>query len=145
MTAIRLIYASDAADGLRYSDFMTLLTRAAEKNREYGITGMLCYGSGQFLQALEGQRYAVNALYHHIARDPRHVNCQLLSVEEIATRDFGEWLMKIVDWTDGISAAQRATLLDHAQTATFDPRSMHARQAVEFLQELAEMERMLLE
>jgi hypothetical protein len=107
---------------------------------------------------VDDQRVLAAQLAHHLldvalrrrrdrrlARDPRHVNCQLLSVEEIATRDFGEWLMKIVDWTDGISAAQRATLLDHAQTATFDPRSMHARQAVEFLQELAEMERMLLE
>jgi hypothetical protein len=53
---IRLVYASDALAGLNYRDFVAIMERAGERNRELTITGMLCYGAGQFLQALEGER-----------------------------------------------------------------------------------------
>ena len=53
MHTIRLIYASDAREDLRYRDFMAIMDSAAETNRERAITGLLCYGGGQFLQALE--------------------------------------------------------------------------------------------
>jgi len=147
MHTVRLIYSSSAREGLRYRDFMTIMEKAAETNSARLITGMLCYGGGKFLQALEGERTSVNALYHHIATDPRHSRCQLLSVEEISTRDFAEWSMKIVDWTDAASAsAERKTiLLKHSGSNTFDPDQMTARQACAFLHELAVSERALLE
>jgi hypothetical protein len=140
---IRLIYASDAREDLRYRDFLTIMDTAAETNRDRAITGILCYGGGQFLQALEGERLAVNALYHHIATDPRHSHCQLLRVEEIETRDFAEWSMKIVDWTDAVTAARQAVLLKHSGSRQFDPVRMSGHQAAAFLRELAAMERLL--
>ncbi len=143
MHTIRLIYASDARDDLRYRDFMTIMDTAAETNRERAITGILCYGGGQFLQALEGERLAVNALYHHIAKDPRHSNCQLLSVEEISTRDFAEWSMKIVDWNDAVTAARQTMLLKHSGSRAFDPAQMSGSQASSFLRDLAALERLL--
>ena len=145
MHSIRLIYASDAREDLRYRDFMTIMDTAAETNRERAITGMLCYGGGQFLQALEGERLTVNALYHHIATDPRHTNCQLLSVEEISARDFAEWSMKIVDWNDAVTATRQAMLLKHSGSSQFDPSQMSAQQATAFLRDLAAMERLLTE
>ncbi|MEY4956373.1 MAG: hypothetical protein RL409_630 [Gemmatimonadota bacterium] len=145
MHTIRLIYASDAREDLRYRDFMSIMDSAAETNRERAITGLLCYGGGQFLQALEGERLAVNALYHHIAKDPRHVHCQLLSVEEISTRDFAEWSMKIVDWSDAVTAARQTMLLRHSGSSQFDPAHMSGLQAVGFLRDLAAMERLLTE
>lgn len=143
MHTIRLIYASDARDDLRYRDFMTIMDTAAETNRERAISGILCYGGGQFLQALEGERLAVNALYHHIAIDPRHSNCQLLSVEEISTRDFAEWSMKIVDWNDAVTATRQTVLLKHSGSRVFDPAQMSGSQAAAFLRDLAAMERLL--
>ena len=143
MQTIRLIYASDARDDLRYRDFITIMDTAAETNRERAITGILCYGGGQFLQALEGERLAVNALYHQIAKDPRHTNCQLLSVEEISTRDFAEWSMKIVDWNDAVTAARQTILLKHSGSRQFDPAHMSGQQAEGFLRDLAAMERLL--
>jgi len=143
MHTIRLIYASDAREGLRYRDFMSIMDNAATTNTERGITGILCFGGGQFLQALEGERLAVNALYHHIATDPRHSNCQLLSIEEISTRDFAEWSMKIVDWNDAITAARQTVVLKHSGSRIFDPVNMSGPQAAGFLREVAEMERLL--
>ena len=143
MHTIRLIYASDAREGLRYRDFVTIMDKAAETNRERAITGILCYGGGQFLQALEGERLAVNALYHHIALDARHTNCQLLSVEEISTRDFAEWSMKIIDWNDSVTAGRQTVLLRHSGSRQFDPAQMSGQQAAAFLRDLAAMERLL--
>ena len=143
MYTIRLIYASDAREDLRYRDFMAIMDKAAEINRDRAITGILCYGGGQFLQALEGERLAVNALYNRIATDPRHANCQVLSVEEISARDFAEWSMKIVDWNDAVTAARQTVLLKHSGSRLFDPAQMSGQQAAAFLRDLAEMERQL--
>ena len=143
MYTIRLIYASDAREDLRYRDFMAIMDKAAEINRDRAITGILCYGGGQFLQALEGERLAVNALYNRIATDPRHANCQVLSVEEISARDFAEWSMKIVDWNDAVTAARQTVLLKHSGSRLFDPVQMSGQQAAAFLRDLAEMERQL--
>ncbi|MDQ8158748.1 MAG: BLUF domain-containing protein [Gemmatimonadota bacterium] len=145
MHTIRLIYSSEAIDGLRYADFVSLMARAEASNNEQAITGMLCYGSGQFLQALEGERSAVNKLYHEIAIDPRHTRCQILSVDEIATRDFPEWSMKIIDWSDAVTAPRKTLLLKHSGSSQFNPSRMSGVQAATFLRDLAAMERLLLE
>jgi len=145
MHTIRLLYSSEAQEGLVYRDFISIMEKAAETNRERAVTGMLCYGGGQFLQALEGERRIVNALYHYIATDPRHVHCQLLTVDEISSRDFAEWSMKIIDWNDAVTAARQTMLLKHSGSRRFDPSQMTAQQATAFLRDLAAMERLLAE
>jgi hypothetical protein len=143
--AIRLIYASNAAEGLVYRDFLAIMAKAAEANGALGITGMLCYGGGKFLQALEGDRLAVTTLYHRISTDPRHSHCELLHVEDMGTRDFAEWTMKIVNWSDSPSAAREASLVKHSGSRVFDPDNMNGTHAAEFMRELAAAERLLLE
>lgn len=133
---IRLLYASDAQAGLSYRDVLTIMEKAARANTTRGITGLLCYGFGQFLQVLEGERAMVNELYHHIVRDPRHAACQLLLVEDIAQRDFPEWSMKVVNWSDAAASAQ---------SATFSPGMMTGAEALAFLRTVAAAERELLE
>ncbi len=145
MHTIRLVYSSEAVEGLVYRDFVQLMAKAGEANTRRAITGILCYGAGRFLQALEGERSTVNTLYHRICADPRHKNCHLLSVEEVSSRDFAEWSMKIVDWSDAETAARRTALLKHSGSNMFDPSQMTASQAVAFLQDLAAAERALLE
>lgn len=143
MLTIRLIYSSAASTLMSYGALTDIMTYAQARNPERGITGMLCYGSGQFLQALEGERPAVNALYHRIATDNRHATCQLISVEEIADRDFADWSMKVVNWEDGDSARRRALLEAETGLSVFDPGSMTSGQATAFLRHLAELEREL--
>lgn len=137
MQTIRLIYASDATDGLVYRDFATLMEKASEANALLGVTGMLCHGSGRFLQLLEGERTVVSALYHHILVDPRHSNCTLMLVEDTDTRDFAEWSMKVINWSDGTSGRGR--------NDPFDPYAMSGPEALAFLRRLAEEARELLE
>jgi hypothetical protein len=138
-----LLYASDAVGVLPYGTLVGIMTHAQQRNPARGITGMLCYGSGQFLQALEGERESVNQLYHAIARDPRHERCALLSVTDVDQRDFPEWSMKVVNWEDGDRARRRALLEGNTGSAVFNPRALSADQAISFLRHLAELEREL--
>lgn len=89
---VRLLYASRAVD-TSPAAIEAILTQSRQHNPGSGITGILCYGGGVFLQAIEGGRSAVNELYGHIQRDPRHKSVELLHYEEIAERRFGGWTM----------------------------------------------------
>lgn len=143
MLTIRLIYASTAPAGMTYATLMEIMSSAHAHNPTRGITGMLCYGSGQFLQALEGERAAVNALYHRIATDLRHSHCQLITVVEIERRDFAEWSMKVVNWEDSAAARRRSVLEADTGSGVFDPKSLTGEQANRFLCHLADLEREL--
>jgi hypothetical protein len=141
---IRLIYSSAASGGMTYSTLVEIMAEAHTHNVAQGITGILCYGSGEFLQALEGERRAVTALYHRIAVDPRHAACQLVAVDEITERAFPEWTMKVVNWEDGDTARRRAMLRADTGSEQFAPGRMSAEQSTMFLTHLAELERELV-
>ncbi|MBC7547707.1 MAG: BLUF domain-containing protein, partial [Polaromonas sp.] len=89
---VRLLYASRALD-TNPSSISTILAQSREYNPASGITGILCYGGGIFLQAIEGGRGAVSELYGHIQRDRRHKDVELLQYEEITERRFSGWTM----------------------------------------------------
>ena len=87
---VRLLYASRALDTNPVA-ISTILAQSREYNPSCGITGILCYGGGIFLQAIEGGRLAVSELYGHIQRDKRHKDVALLQFEEITERRFSGW------------------------------------------------------
>ncbi len=70
-----------------------LLAIARTKNAGKGVTGLLLYAEGNFLQILEGERVQVEALYAHIAGDPRHYGVVRLMRREVARRSFSDWRM----------------------------------------------------
>ncbi|ARV18011.1 hypothetical protein AEP_01058 [Curvibacter sp. AEP1-3] len=69
---IQLTYASRSAGILGPGDVKDILQSSARNNQAAGITGALCLSNGIFLQQLEGDRTAVNALYHRILKDSRN-------------------------------------------------------------------------
>jgi len=69
---VRLLYVSRARPEHTAQDIEDILRAARHHNLHNGITGILCYGGGIYLQAIEGGRGAVNRLYRHIVEDPRH-------------------------------------------------------------------------
>jgi hypothetical protein len=52
---VRLLYASRAVD-TSPGAIESILSQSREHNPASGITGILCYGGGIFLQAIEGGR-----------------------------------------------------------------------------------------
>ena len=109
-----------------------ILAQSRTHNPASGITGILCYGGGIFLQALEGGRSAVNELYGHIQRDPRHKDVVLLSYDEISERSFGSWTMGLVN----IAKLNTSILLKYSERPEFDPYSVSGNVSMALLQEL---------
>jgi hypothetical protein len=54
----------------RSTDELNRSCAVASQQPGLGITGVLCFSAGIFLQVLEGGRSAVNELYNHIVRRP---------------------------------------------------------------------------
>ncbi len=128
---VRLLYASRVVDA-RSDSIESILSQSRQFNPASGITGILCYGGGIFLQALEGGRKAVSDLYGHIQRDPRHNDVVLLHYEEIFERRFGGWTMGQVD----ASRVNTNILLKYSERAELDPYSVSGKVSLALLEEL---------
>lgn len=88
---LSIVYESRAVTGA--IDLPGLLAGARERNRAFGITGMLLAEDGWFLQALEGPDLVVDALMRTIAKDPRHEHVRVLVREPRRERRFPDWAM----------------------------------------------------
>jgi hypothetical protein len=87
------------------------------------VTGILVYGGGVFMQAIEGGRQAVSDLYGTISRDARHKDVVLLHYEEIVERRFGGWTMGLVD----VSRVNASVLLKYPSAPSSTPTPSPAR------------------
>ncbi|TDK66466.1 BLUF domain-containing protein [Sapientia aquatica] len=135
---IRLVYASRAVN-LGPGDVKDILASSRRNNQQLAVTGALSLTNGIFLQCLEGDRAAVNALYHHILKDKRHNKPEVLALEEITQRQFTSWNMGLVAST----MENAALFLKYSSTAEFDPYQMSAAALKEFFVEVANSTRWL--
>ncbi|MGB5329353.1 MAG: BLUF domain-containing protein [Gammaproteobacteria bacterium] len=88
-----LVYVSSAVKLLRPEEIEYLLTRARERNEEYGITGVLLYIGGNFMQYIEGPVGNLELIYKIIREDKQHSGIILVTRETIEEREFGDWSM----------------------------------------------------
>lgn len=137
LSLFRLTYASVARAGLGHVELSAILKTSKHCNALHGITGLLYYGNGMFLQVLEGSRSEVNRLYHYISQDSRNRDCEVLNCGATATRKFGDWSMRLA----GFSRTQMALVLARSGLEHFAPMHMTAGQAADFLAALADSER----
>lgn len=93
MAGFTTVYTSRATTDLDAEDLAELLTECRAKNRQRGLTGMLLYRDGQFIQALEGPEYMVRATMDRILSDARHDEVEVLAEEEVKGRQFPGWSM----------------------------------------------------
>ncbi len=62
-----LTYVSTATRPFSKTDLSELMTESHENNARLGLTGMLLYKDGNFMQVLEGEEGDVRALYQKIS------------------------------------------------------------------------------
>lgn len=129
---VRLMYASRAADSFDQEELLAILRQSKAANTANGITGLLCFSGGIFLQVLEGGRMPVNALYGRIAADARHRDVVLLSYEEIGERRFSGWSMGQVN----LARLNPALLLKYSETAVLDPYAVSGTVSMALFEEL---------
>jgi Sensors of blue-light using FAD len=129
---VRLMYASRAVPALDAEELQALLRQCRANNPKHGITGVLCFAGGIFLQVLEGGRPAVNRLYNRIATDARHSEVELLAYEEIDERRFAGWAMGQVQ----MAGVNPALLLKYSASAMLDPYAVPGRVSMALFDDL---------
>jgi len=129
---VRLLYASRAAASTDDDALAEIVKQSQANNHRLGVTGVLCFADGVFMQALEGGRSTVSALYHRIAQDARHRDVVLLSYQEIAERRFAGWAMGQAN----LSRLNPALLLKYSETATLDPYAVSGAASMALFGEL---------
>jgi len=93
---IQCVYASRAAVACDSAFLEALLKSSRANNARLGVSGVLLYHAGSFLQVLEGQPEIVNALYAKIERDERHNRIVRLYRQTVSDRSFPEWSMGLM-------------------------------------------------
>ncbi len=91
-------------------DLASIEAIAKRKNTTLGITGLLFYYQGRFLQLIEGEQDALEQLMSSIEQDNRHTNITRLFDTPQGERHFSQWNMDTFDLED-----RQAISLDECQ------------------------------
>lgn len=86
-----LTYKSRAAYSPSPADLEDLVHKARLRNRSLGVTGMLLYENGKFLQTLEGPPEGLSEIWAAIREDKRHTHIEILSEHVVSARLFSDW------------------------------------------------------
>lgn len=129
---VRLIYASRAASGTGAEALAAIMKTSRANNTAAGITGVLVFSDGVFLQLLEGGRNAVSVLYNRIACDSRHQDVVLLGYDEVDERRFAGWAMGQAN----LSRLNPGILLKYSERAVLDPYSLGSKATLALFDEL---------
>jgi len=85
------------ANGISVPTGLSEIFRASrKKNAILGVSGILSYRNGYYIQILEGPANSVDQIYEKIKADNRHTNVTLLFETSITERSFPQWSMKLL-------------------------------------------------
>jgi hypothetical protein len=90
---ISITYVSSATRSFSTVDLAKLLEAWRINNAARGVTGMLLFKDGNFMQVIEGEEANVRGLYEKLHLEPRHTGMLKLLEEKIDVRFFQDWSM----------------------------------------------------
>jgi hypothetical protein len=128
----RLIYASRWSDPTRMDVpelVADIVARSSQNNRLRGVSGLLLFHRGWFLQVLEGPLEAVDDAFDRIRRDDRHTDIRVVADLPIAARAFGDWTMS-AERLDEVAAGELDQL---GLSQDFDPAALDPSSAISLL------------
>ena len=88
-----ITYFSSARRKLSEDELHSILKSARKYNITLGITGMLMYYDGSFVQVLEGNEDAVKKTFERINKDDRHYQIMKMKEGLEMKRVFDDWSM----------------------------------------------------
>jgi len=88
-----IAYFSTATKYFTENEITELLAISKENNKELGVTGILLFIEGCFLQVLEGEKQIVKKVFKKVKKDDRHDDVLVLFKGEKEERNFGNWSM----------------------------------------------------
>ncbi len=104
---VTVVYFSHALEPFDDAALLALLQISRRNNERSGITGVLLYHDGNFAQALEGPRLAVEEAFKRISADPRHDGIIATAVLPTGSRQFADWSMGFLPATELPEASRR--------------------------------------
>ncbi len=89
----QVIYTSQATSPMSENEIIEMLKQAQKNNNEHGITGVLIFFLGRFVQYIEGEDQEVAQLVQNIQNDIRNTQLVILEDSQVDTRNFPDWSM----------------------------------------------------
>ncbi len=102
---IGIVYVSSAVRLFDQQELVDVLKVSRRNNTRDGISGLLLYRGGNFMQLLEGDDDLVWQAHARISGDPRHTGIMTIFKEPIETRLFADWSMAFGNLDDPEVAA----------------------------------------
>jgi hypothetical protein len=93
MTMYSLTFVSSAVKPFTIEELHELLELCTRNNLRDGITGMMLYKDGNFMQVFEGEQAVVTATYERMVKDTRHSGMITLQEGHLGARQFPGWSM----------------------------------------------------
>ena len=118
---ISLVYVSSAVRPLKEEEIVNILRASRKNNEGRGITGMLLYKGGNFMQVLEGTDGQVTGLLEKVGKDSRHRGVLQLAKKKIHERAFVNWSMAFQD-LDTLDAGKEDAYSPFLTTSLLDDR-----------------------
>jgi hypothetical protein len=126
------MYCSTQSIKITGSELNKIREESTENNTRDGITGMLAYSNGYFLQTIEGSAQAINACFARIQKDVRHADVFILLYSPIVTRMFPSFEMRVVTENE----VTRKVFFKYSSGASFNPYEFEPQAAELLLGEL---------
>ena len=134
---VQLVYVSSATLKSRLDNSIaTHIEKHSDVyNQQHGITGILCYGNGQFLQCIEGSKAEILALLQNIFADKRHHNFKIPLLQPIDQRMFDDWRMRLLFLERGLwSSGTKEQAIQLSPYLPFAAYNWSAERTEQFLQ-----------
>ncbi len=130
-----LIYISTATREMDGGTLRDILKTSRGYNATHGITGLLLFKEGRFMQLLEGDETAVRELYRRILRDERHRGIATLLEGNDKERMFPGWAMAFRSAGENAPQGVDAVLPWEADEIEFTEAALsaHSSRALELL------------
>lgn len=90
---ISITYISSATAPLSDEALLKLVDQCQKTNQRLGVTGVLVYSEGNFMQVIEGAELVTLALYERIKLDTRHAGVTTVNEQQIQACEFDGWSM----------------------------------------------------
>ena len=117
-------------------DFSHILVEARLNNPAQGISGVLFFDQGKFIQVLEGEKDTLDALVAKIKLDPRHTNFKVLIDQPIQKQELADWNMKAFNFSS--HSDKNWELLDQLRDAYLDNFKVSSVQIITWLKKFIE-------
>lgn len=114
---LQMLYVSGSSEQMSNDDIQKILAVSRRNNLRDGITGMLLWADGVFIQILEGEADTVRSVFRRIESDNRHRNVMVVLEQAADDRLFTQWSMGFKQLDADMAAGKKLFQISRAALA----------------------------